>query len=186
MKAINNFENVQATTGEFNRPSANGYIIEIIGVKDVPLDEATQKGDYLKIDYDIAAGEFKGYYTEQNEKFGGEWFASFIRSYKEKALGMFKHFTNCVEDSNAGYTWNWDEKSLVGKLVGVVMQEEEYIKKDGSIGTRLKVKDIKTVEQIRKGDFKIPPVKKVEQTASANATTNAQWEELSSDDSLPF
>jgi hypothetical protein len=56
MKAINNFENVQATTGEFNRPTANGYIVEIIGVKDVPINEATQKGDYLKIEYDIAVG----------------------------------------------------------------------------------------------------------------------------------
>jgi hypothetical protein len=66
------------------------------------------------------------------------------------------------------------------------MQEEEYTKKDGSIGMRLKVKDIKTVEQIRKGDFKIPPIKKVEQSTSASATTNTQWEELPSDDSLPF
>ena len=61
MKAINNFENVQATNGEFVRPTAGGYCVEILSVKDVPLDVSTQKGDYLKIDYDICHGEFEGY-----------------------------------------------------------------------------------------------------------------------------
>ena len=134
MKAINNFENVQATTGEFNKPTAGGYCIEILAVKDVPMNEQTGKGDYLKIDYDICHGEFAGYYTKQNEKFGGDWFANFIRSYKESAAGMFKHFINCVEESNAGYKWAWDEKSLVHKYVGVVLGEEEYQKRDGSVG----------------------------------------------------
>ena len=53
MKAINNFEKVQATTGEFSRPTAGGYCIEILAVKDVPMNAQTGKGDYLKIDYDI-------------------------------------------------------------------------------------------------------------------------------------
>ena len=44
MKAINNFENVQATTGEFNKPTAGGYCIEILAVKDVPMNEQTGKG----------------------------------------------------------------------------------------------------------------------------------------------
>ena len=134
MRAINNFENVQASTGEFSRPTAGGYCVEILAVKDVPMDANTGKGDYLKIEYDICYGDFAGYYSKQHERFGGDWFASFIKSYKEKALGMFKHFTNCVEESNAGYKWNWDEKSLVHKYIGVTLQEEEYRKNDGCIG----------------------------------------------------
>ena len=115
MKPINNFETVQATTGEFKRPTPNGYICKITLADDYPFDANTGKGDYLKIEYDIAHGEFKDYYTEQYNRFGGDfWAATMFRSYKEKALGMFKHFTNCVENSNAGYTWAWDEKSLVG------------------------------------------------------------------------
>jgi hypothetical protein len=184
MRAINNFENVQATTGEFNKPTAGGYAIEIINVVDVPMDEKTGKGDYLKIDYDIFNGEFRGYYTKQNEKFGGEWFATFYRSYKDSAAGMFKHFTNCVEASNMGYKWAWDEKSLVGKFVGAVMGEEEYRKKDGSIGVRLVIKEIKTIDEIATGDFKIPALKKLkEDTAFSNAP---KFETLDNDDDLPF
>lgn len=188
MRAINNFENVQATTGEFRRPTAGGYCIEILNVEDVPLNEQTGKGDYLRIDYDICHGEFAGYYTKQNERFGGDWFANFIRSYKESAAGMFKHFINCVEESNAGYKWAWDEKSLVNKYVGVVLGEEEYQKKDGTIGTKLVVKDIKTTEQILKGEFKIPAIKKLAENASApsySSVPTPNFEDITDSD-LPF
>jgi hypothetical protein len=63
------------------------------------------------------------------------------------------------------------------------LQEEEYEKQDGNIGTRLIVKDIKTVKQIMDGDFKMPTTKKLERTAapvSDFAVLN------DSDDSLPF
>ena len=184
MKAINNFENVQATTGEFNKPTAGGYCIEILAVKDVPMNAQTGKGDYLKIDYDICHGEFAGYYTKQNERFGGDWFANFIRSYKETAAGMFKHFINCVEESNAGYKWNWDEKSLVHKYVGVVMGEEEYRKRDGSIGVKLVVKDIKTTEQIMNRDFRVPSIKKLAESSAFSSSPN--FVPIDDADDLPF
>lgn len=188
MKAINNFENVKATNGEFSRPAAGGYCIEILDVKDVPMNEQTGKGDYLKIDYDICHGEFAGYYTKQYERFGGDWFANFIRSYKESAAGMFKHFINCVEESNTGYKWAWDEKSLVHKFVGVVLGEEEYQKRDGSVGTKLVVKDIKTLKQIMNGEFKVPPIKKLAENASApsyGSVPTPNFEDITDSD-LPF
>lgn len=184
MRAINNFENVQASAGEFSRPTSGGYCIEIMAVKDVPMNEQTGKGDYLKIDYDICHGEFAGYYTKQNEKFGGDWFANFIRSYKETAAGMFKHFINCVEESNPPYKWDWNEKGLEHKYLGVVLGEEEYQKKDGSVGTKLVVKDIKTTEQILKGEFKVPAIKKLAENTSAPSVPN--FVPIDDFDDLPF
>ena len=160
MKPINNYENLQASTGEFARPSAGGYICKIVDVEDVPMNEQG-KGDYLRIEYDIADGDFKGYYKEQFDRWGGNWNASFIRSYKEKALGMLKHFTNCIEHSNAGYVWDWNEKGLVGKVVGLVLGEEEYKNSAGEIKTKLVVSQVKTVEDIKNGNFKIPAPKKL-------------------------
>jgi hypothetical protein len=166
MKKIENYETVQANSGEFAKPTAGGYICKIVGVEDVPFDGNTQKGDYLKIEYDIAEGELKGYYKDAFDKFGGNWWAKFVRSYKESALGMFKHFTSCVEQSNAGYSWDWNEKSLCGKFIGLVLGEEEYEGNDGYVKTRLYVKDVKTVEQIKNGDFKIPALKKLQKKES--------------------
>ena len=184
MKPINNYENIQASTGEFSKPTAGGYIIRILEVNDVPLNSKTGKGDYLKIDYDICEGEFANYYKDLNKKFGGDWYANFIRSYKEKALGMFKHFTNCVEESNRGFEWDWNEKELIGKKLGVVFQEEEYIKNDGSVGVRLIVNSIKTVEQIVNGDFKVPDRKKV--AVNNQTATNDNFAEIDGSDDLPF
>lgn len=183
MKAINNFENVKETTGKFRKPKAGGYCVEILAVKDVPMNEQTGKGDYLKIDYDICHGEFAGYYTKQNERFGGDWFANFIRSYKEKAAGMFKHFIKCVEESNAGYKWEWDEQTLVHKYLGVVLAEEEYQKRDGSVGVKLVVKDVTTVDQIMEGDFEVPAIKRIAVTAPS---PSFDFVDAGSDEELPF
>lgn len=183
MKPIENYENVQASSGEFARPTAGGYICKIIDVEDVPMNEQG-KGDYLRIEYDIADGEFKGYYKEQFDKWGGNWNASFIRSYKEKALGMLKHFTNCIEQSNAGYEWDWNEKGLIGKVVGLVLGEEEYQNNAGKVKTKLVVKNIATVEDIKNGNFKVPAPKKL----SVETPTNdvAGFTPIEDDSDLPF
>ena len=184
MKPINNYESVQASSGEFPRLVPGGYCVEIVSAKDIPLDTNTNKGDYLKFEFDICHGDFKGYYAKQNERFGSDWYGNFIKSYREKALGMFKHFINCVEESNPGYKWEWNEKSLVGKFVGVTLQEEEYRKNDGTIGVRLIVKDIKTCQQILDGDFKVPQIKKLEGNSNINIPSNYIKDD--SDEDLPF
>ena len=170
MRAIQNFESVQPSTGEFAKPSPGGYILEIVSVEDVPFNPQTGKGDYLKICYDIADGDFRGFYREQAERFNGAWYANFIRSYKEKALGMFKHFINCVTESNPGFRWAWNEQALVRRRFGAILQEEEYEKKDGTVGVRLIVKEVKTVQQILSGEFKIPDRKCL---SSTNGATSA-------------
>lgn len=192
MRKIYNYENVQATSGTFNKPTAGGYCIEILAVKDVPLDQQTGKGDYLKIEYDICKGEFAGYYTKQYERFCGDWFANFIRSYKQSCEGMFKHFINCVEASNSGYKWDWNENGLVHKYVGVVLGEEEYRKNNGDVGVKLVVKEIKTVEDIANGNYKVPAIKKLQGETATQ--TNAIPLDASSmadfvpicDDDVPF
>ena len=184
MRVIENYENIQASSGEFARPGNGGYILEIVNVTDVPYNAQTGKGDYLRIDYDIAVGEFKGYYTAQNERFGGgKWYANVIKSYKEKALGMFKHFINCVEESNPGFKWNWQEDKLIGCRFGATLQEEEYLNNEGEVRTKLVVNGIKTVKQIVDGDFKVPTTKKLERTAAPVS----DFAVIDTDDSsLPF
>lgn len=185
MRPINNFENVKPVDG-FEKPGNGGYILEIVAVEDVHMNSATGKGDYLKISYDIAAGEFTGYYKAQHDRFGGEWYANFIRSYKEKALGMFKHFTNCIEDSNNGFRWNWNEQSLIRCKIGAVLQEEEYEKKDGGVGVKLVVKEIKTVQQIIAGDFRVPETKRLARSGGYPAPTPGGYYPVEDNGDLPF
>lgn len=165
MQIINNYQSIQPSSGGFDRPGPGAYICRIVNVTDVPVDPRTGKGDYLKIEYDIHEGTYKDYFSESYKR-TGKWFGNFIRSYKEKALGMFKHFTDCVEASNARYQWNFDEKTLEGKLIGLVFGEEEYIKNNGELGSRMYVSDVKTVDQIDKGDYRVPPLKTLAATTA--------------------
>jgi hypothetical protein len=98
---------------------------------------------------------------------------------------MFKHFTNCIEESNAGYMWAWDEKSLQGKYIGLVIGYEEYINGSGETKERLYVKDVKTVEQIKQGDFKVPELKKLANSPASAPTTNFV-PVIDDSDELPF
>jgi hypothetical protein len=153
MKAIN-MENVQEA-GTQNSLKAGGYVCKIVNVEDV-VDK-----QYLMIEFDIAEGPNKDYFKKFEERNNyWSWNAVTYRSYKEKALPMLKRFCSAVTKSNPGFIFdagaqNSDEKTLKGKLIGLVLFEEEYVKNNGDIGTRLKVDYETDVEKIRKGDFKV-------------------------------
>jgi hypothetical protein len=138
---------------EFKKLAPGGYTAMIVTAVDVPEKE------YLKIEYDIAEGEFANHYQGLYEA-KNFWGGSFIRSYKEKAQSMFKGFLTAIKNSNSNFIFKNDEKQLVGKLVGVVLGEEEYRKNDQSIGKRLYVHSTRSIEEIKKG-VDIPEFKKL-------------------------
>lgn len=142
--------------GNGSRLKAGGYICKITSVQD---NEAAEN---LYIEFDIAEGENKGYYKKLEESFGF-WGGKFWQSYKEKSLPFFKRLCSAVSKSNAGFIFdgktNADEQTMVGKLIGIVLQEEEYVKNNGDTDTRLVVAFPCSVESIRKGDYKVPAKK---------------------------
>jgi hypothetical protein len=168
---------------EFERVVPGGYVCGITNVTDYPEQE------YLLIEYDIAEGSKKNYYRQLQEA-KGFWGGKFVKSYKEKALPFFKGFITAIENSNAGYKWNYDESSLKRKLVGLVLGEEEYYKADGGVGTRLYVSQIHSVDKIRSCDYKIPELKRLANAPindiPAFSSVKADGFEEISDDDLPF
>lgn len=172
---------------DFERVTPGGYVCGITNAKDVPEQE------YLLIEYDIAEGNLKNYYRQLNDA-KGFWGGKFVKSYREKALPFFKGFITAVENSNSGYKWNYDETTLKRKLIGLVFAEEEYKKNDGTIGKRLYVSSVHSVDKIRSGDFTVPPLKKLAAPVetpvvypdfSAPATAAGGFEDVEDDD-LPF
>ena len=145
-----NLENVDEA-GDFTRVPVGGYICKITKVEDVSNKE------YLKLEYEIVDGQHKGS-SERMHAACGFW-PNFIRSYKEKALPFFKSFVTALETSNQGYKWDNDERKIVGKFVGLVLGEEEYMTKNGETKTRLYVAQVRSGQKIRSGDFEVPPLK---------------------------
>lgn len=162
----------------FEKLPAGGYICGITAVEDVAKDE------YLKIEFDIAGGEFKNYYRNLYDA-KGFWAGKFIKSYKEKALGFFKKMLIAIEKSNPGFVFDSDEKALKRKLIGLVLGYEEYRGNDGSVKERVIVTDFLPVDDIREGKFTVPKLKKLE---SEYAESSSGYAELDNDDDgdLPF
>lgn len=171
-----NLENVEEAK-EFDRVPAGGYICKITMVEDV------EEKEYLRIEYDFTEGKFAGYYRDLYTN-KGFWGGSFIKSYKEKALPFFKSFITSVEKSNSGYRFDNDEKKLVGKLVGLVLSEEEYRSNNGDVKTRLYVDQIRSVDAIRKGEYKVSALKKLPAESKTEFDPN-EFEEIS-DEGMPF
>jgi len=154
MKRIDDWENVEEAR-EFEKVQPGGYICRICTAEDVESKE------YLKIEYDIAEGKFAGHYQELF-KAKDFWGGTLFRSYKEAAKSFFKTFISAVEKSNSGFVWDFDETKLIGKMVGLVLAEEEYVGNDGTVKERLYVSSVKSVDAIRHNDYKVPPKKLIE------------------------
>ncbi len=170
MKKINNWENIQEST-TFKRLKSSGYICKILKVEDHPDKE------YLKIYFDVNGGEDKGYFKSQFEKDTRKerkWpnAGTFIRSYKDSAASMFKGFINAIEKSNKGYQWNFDEKTLVNKVVGLIIADEQYQNQKGQVRVRNYVAAVRSIETIEKGEYEIPALKELTTTKTTTAPTN--------------
>lgn len=182
MKKISGYDKIQES-GSFKKLPVGGYVVKILSAIDVPEKE------YLRLSFDIVEGPNKGFFAEEyknDTREGKKWpnAGTFVRSYKEKALPMMKGFTTAVEKSNKNYTWNFDESTLKGKLVGLVIGEEEFVNSSGKMRTRTYVNAVRSVDVIREGKFEVPELKKL----SADKVTASQpfQNPFDNDDAAPF
>jgi len=165
MRPIKDYDKV-TPSGDYERLAPGGYVIRIQSVKD-DKKQGESENSMLRIVYDIAEGPEAGRY--KNEEPDNDYRHSFVRSYKEKALGMFKAFTNAIEESNPGYTWDWKEQGLVGKLLGVVIGYEEYEANDGNVKERQRVASCISADRVRQGDYKVPELRKLKADTATSA-----------------
>lgn len=139
---------------EFKDLAAGGYVLEI---KECQDEEDKER---LAIEYDIAEGPFAGYYSDLYAR-TGSWRGKMYRYYSEKSRPFFEAFLQAVEGSNNGFRFEWEPESLIGKKVGALLREEEYVGTDRETGksvlrVRVSPSSYKKADDIRQGNFKIP------------------------------
>lgn len=116
-------------------------------VQDVRLEEF-EWGSRLVIAYDVIEGEFKDFFKKQFEENNSEdkkWkgkTAIYVPkddgSEKDKITKKsFASWMDAFEKSNSGYSWDWDEKKLKNKVIGIVY---------GETGTVIEGKEVKFTE----------------------------------------
>lgn len=163
MKAFNDYEKTQAYT-ENTRLPIGGYVLKILAVK---IEEGQNgNSDQMVISFDVAEGVQAGFFqknyaaqTGEDKKWKGAtriWLPKDDGSERDGwTKRKFKTFIICVEDSNNGFHWDWDEEKLKGKLVGGVFNDKEY-EFNGSSGFFTNLHHWANVDDIRKNKFKMP------------------------------
>lgn len=197
MKQFNDYKETQAIT-ERQKIPAGAYICVI---KNAEIKEYNgQYGNYekLEISVDVTEGEYKDFYANDYRSQQGEdkrW-RGVLRlnvpsddgsDYDAFLKRKFKTNILAVEDSNTGYRWDWDEKKLKGKKIGLLLQNKEW-EYGGKTGWTAQPYGFIAVENIREGKFKIPkdkPLKKGDSAPQTSPSAPADIEEIGDDD-LPF
>ena len=164
MKPINNYDKVQGYATGASQLPVGGYIFKITGVRYENGQNGTS--DRIVIAFDVADGEYTGFFKKKFDSDMNEdkkWKGT-TTLYVPKEDGSeqdtwttrkMKTFTNALEDSNQNYHFDWDENKWKGLLIGGVFGEVHTVI-DGKQIKYTTFKSAHSVDDIRKGNFKLP------------------------------
>jgi len=164
MKPINNYDKVQGYATGASQLPVGGYIFKITGVRYENGQNGTS--DRIIIAFDVADGEYTGFFKKKFDSDMNEdkkWKGT-TTLYVPKEDGSeqdtwttrkMKTFTNALEDSNQNYHFDWDENKWKGLLIGGVFGEVHTVI-DGKQIKYTTFKSAHSVDDIRKGNFKLP------------------------------
>lgn len=179
---------------EYEALPKGAYIIKLLSIK----EESNKNGNgtHLKIAFDIAEGEYAGFYkrafendTREDKKWpaDGQLVISAPEDNSEQwIVDNFNKFMTAVEDSNEGYHWNWDENTLKNKIVGAkfCIEQSEY---DGKIYDHTRAKWFIAAEKVRSGKFgKLPNDKLISTKPSTGSNDFVNIPDDVTDEELPF
>lgn len=158
MKAYEGFKAQRRSSKE--QIPAGGYVGKIMDCSEQVYDW----GSVLVISFDITDGEYKDFFrkdyqanTDENRKWRGVYRLNVPKGDGTEKDGWTKNTFEgalwAIEESNPGYHWDWNEKALKGKNIGLLFRREEWAM-NGNTGWRTACGMLESVEAIRNGTFK--------------------------------
>lgn len=172
MKKPAGYDTAEAFTGDFKTVAPGGHVCKIVQAK---VDTTTTGKEVLILLFDIVEGESKAFYKEQYDRNHAinpeaKWQGVYRQLTEgESSLKFFKGMITAIEESNPGYKWNWDEKTLANKLFGGVFGQEEFLNGNNEVKLSTKCMFIRNVEQVRKG-VEAPKIKRLKNNNATPAT----------------
>lgn len=169
IKQFNGYEEAkkaaQYTPGE--KLPVGAYVCKILGVALEPgkpkRDNPNEIGsDMLIVQFDIVEGDYTEFFkkqydanTSEDKKFKGRTTIYLPKDDGTEADGWtknaFARWTNSLEESNKGYTWDWDEKKWRNKLIGLVFGETGTVI-DGKEVVYTELRFPVSVDKVRSGN----------------------------------
>lgn len=164
---------------EYTQLPKGGYVVKIMKAE----VKNNRVGQYIELSCDICEGEYSGFYAADYRNQGDpkKWHCvSFINVPRDDGSEKdgwtkksFKTWYDALEQSNPGYTFDWDDTKLKGLICGAVFAGEEYIGRDGSKKMAIKIRNWIPADNVRKGKYKIPEDKTVKSGGSAAPSSSS-------------
>ena len=148
MKQFKGYEDAKKSAQYANTPKlpVGAYVCKVMAVR---YEEGKDgKSDAIALSFDIIEGEYKDFFKTQYETNTADdkkW-KGVIRIYVPNDDGSekdgwtkaaFARWMDAFEQSNKGYSWDWDEAKLKNKKIGIVY---------GETGTVIEGREVKYAE----------------------------------------
>lgn len=174
------------------------YVIKILSAK---MTTSSWGEEQIAIAYDIAEGEYKDFYKGQFDRNTSEdkkWPIDAIfyltiphDGCADYVVTNYDSFFADLEDSNNGFVFSGDEKTLKGKLIGAKMhiRQTEY---NGNVYNHTRMKWSCVADDVRKGKAgRLPNDKLVDSSGTSGNGSSADSYASggfsnSDDDEIPF
>ena len=192
MRKPKGYDEAQTYSDNYRLP-AGGYVVKSMKAR---LGRYENSGnECLELTFDISEGQYNGFYRKQYEEsqFEPKKYKGTIRINLPKEDGSeqdgwtirtLKTQMTAIEDSNEGYTWEWDENTLVGLTAGLLFRNKEY-EYNGKQGFWTEPFRFIAAEKVRSGDFTIPKDKLLNHRAQSYGAESTDFTPVS-DDEVPF
>jgi hypothetical protein len=137
---------------EYTSPVSGNTSLKV----EVDTDKTDKQPNYFQEQYD------------NNTNMDKKWSPSAVKfvslKEEENCIKMLKAFITSVENSNNGFTFDWekDVNQLVGKKVGLIFGLEEYEDQEGKLKTARKITQFRSIDKV--DNAKIPKVKLLDGT----------------------
>ena len=161
--------------------------------------EAEQNGrPVVELFIEITEGEYKNrfheVYEDQKERFGDNVkykgifrLVPYMKGDEDWRRKVFEENLWAVEQSNPGYTWDWDEKKLKGKKVGISIRKRLYTY-NGKDRETTEIGRLESIEEIKAG--KVKPLKdrdnRETKSESADSTDGSNFTDVSNEVNVPW
>lgn len=182
---------------------AGNYVGKIL-----KAEQVTTFRPRLALYIDVAEGEYNGAWMARfnNDKSSGRFTPKYRGiywlnlptdddRYPASTQRELERLADALQQSNDGYTWDWDESRLRGLLIGIRVRDEEYImERDGEPveGTTQRIFTVCPIQDVREGRLPVakPKLLTDERRAQILSRTTAQKEAAApaaaDDEDLPF
>lgn len=146
-------------------PPVGAYVAKIIAVR-IKDAQPNFPRDTIEVMLDIAEGEYAGRFTEvyndQKERFGTDnakykgifRLVPYMEGDELWRKTQFERAMWCVAKSNDGFHWDWDEKKLQGKTVGISIRKRLYTY-EGEDRETVEIGQFEPAQDVREGKVSI-------------------------------